>query len=289
LFRPQTKEERAEARRDLMQCFEDIDRLQELVHNALPVAERSVLWLDDRFTRPYQTSHAVNYLILTAVDHLHCLKTVMQDAEAQHIFAPFTLIRSAIETASTALWLLSPQDRKTRVTRSLRLEANNITMLGKAHGTMGADIAETTAMRLALLSGAIVKSGVDKDVVMGSYPAVQTIITTATKEAGLSRWIFGAWQLSSGSAHGKTWAGAHTATFTANEASSTEDVYNGVLTSDEISISKVLFAALAVVNRALRLQAQRARRPEAAGRSFMKPVPCSRELWGLEATTRAHP
>jgi hypothetical protein len=237
------------------------------------VAERSVLWLDARFTRPYQTSHAVNYLILTAVDHLHCLKTVMQDAKSQHIFAPFTLIRSAIETASTALWLLNPQDRKTRLTRSLRLEANNIAMLGKAYGTLGVDMAETTTMRMELLSAAIDKSGVDKDAVMGSYPAVQTIITTASKEAGLSRWIFGAWQLSSGSAHGKTWAGAHTSTFTANAAFSTEDVLNGVLTSDEISISRVLLAALAVVNGALRLQARRARRPEAGG-SFMRPMPC---------------
>lgn len=109
MFSPQTDEERAEARRELKQCFADIERLQELVRKALPVAERSVLWLDDHFTRPYQTSHAVNYLILTAVDHLHCLKTVMQDGGSQHIFAPFTLIRSAIETASTAMWLLSPK------------------------------------------------------------------------------------------------------------------------------------------------------------------------------------
>lgn len=156
-----------------------------------------------------------------------------------------------------------------------------MTMLGKAFGTMGADVAETTTMRFELLSAAIEKSGVDRDVVMGSYPAVQTIITTATKEAGLSRWIIGAWQLCSGSAHGKTWAGSHTSTFTANEASSSKDVLNGVLTSDEISISRVLFAALAAVNGALRLQARRAKPPEAAGRSFMKPAPCSLHPGGL--------
>jgi hypothetical protein len=274
LFRPQTSEEQAVARRDLLECFADIARLQELVRDALPVAERSVLWLDDQLTRPYQTSHAVNYLILTAVDHLHCLKTVMQESESQHIFAPFTLIRSAIETASTALWLLNPTDRKTRITRSLRLEANNITMLGRAYDTMGVNTAETTTMRLQLLRAAIEKSKVDKDVVMGGYPAVQTIIAAATKEAGLSHWIFAAWQLSSGSAHGKTWAGAHTSTFTENETSSSDAVLSGVLTSDEINISSVLFAALAVVNRALALQARRAKRP-VAGRSFMRPEPCN--------------
>ncbi|WP_422758471.1 hypothetical protein [Paenarthrobacter sp. C1] len=284
LFRVQPDEELAEAHRELLLAFVDIDRLQQLLQSALPLAERSVLWLDDRFTRPYQTSHAVNYLILTAVDHLHCLKTVMQDADAQHIFAPFTLIRSAIETASTALWLLNPKDRKTRITRSLRLEANNIAMLGRAYGTMGVDVAETTRMRLELLSAAVEKSQVDKDVVMGSYPSVQTIISTATKEAGLSRWIFGAWQLSSGSTHGKTWAGAHTSTFTPDAGSSTEDVFNGCLSSDEASISKVLLAALAVINRALRLQARRARRSN--GGSFNKTQPCSGELRWVQVPMR---
>lgn len=275
LFRPQTDEERAEARRDLVQCFADIERLKDLALKPLPIAEGSVLWLDDRVTRPYQSSHAINYLILTAIDHLHCLKTAMQDAESQHIFAPFTLMRSAIEAASTALWLLNPNDRKTRVTRSLKLEYNNMTMLGRAYETMGVDAAETTTARLALLRSAIERAGIRSDVIMGSYPAVQNIIKNATQEAGLSPVILAAWQLSSGSAHGKTWAGAHTATFTETDGSSTEEVLSGVLMSDEISIVRVLFAALSVLNRSLRLQAQRGRRPQAAGRSFMKPTPCS--------------
>lgn len=274
MFRPQTSEERSEASRELLQCFADIEYLQRMVQTSLPVAEGSVLWIDDRFTRPYQLSHAVNYLLLTAVDHLHCLKKVMQDAASQHIFAPFTLIRSAIETACTALWLLNPKDRATRMTRSLRLESNNIMMLGRAYETMGADAKGTTDRRLNHLQDAMRRSKVEKDVVLGGYPAVQTIIRTASKEAGLSPWIFGAWQLSSGSAHGKTWAGSHTSTFVENEHTSSDDVLSGVLTSDEISISRVLLAALAVVNRAFSLQAQRARHPERSGRSFMKPEPC---------------
>jgi hypothetical protein len=238
------------------------------------LAEGSALWLDDRFTRPYQTSHAVNYLILTAVDHLHCLKTVMQDAEAQHIFAPFTLIRSAIEAGSTALWVLNPKDRKTRVTRSLKLEQNNITMLERAYETMGLDVSESAAPRRALLRAAIEKAGIDGGAVLGGYPAVQTIIQNASKEAGLSRWIFGAWQLSSGSAHGKTWAGAHTSTFTETKDASTTEAFSGVLTSDEIAIARTLFAAMAVVERALKIQARRAKRSEAHGQSFMTPPPC---------------
>lgn len=275
LFIPQTDEERAEASRSLTQCFADIERLDELVKSPLSVEDGSVLWLDDRFTRPFQTSHIVNYLILTAVDHLHCLKTVMQDAESQHIFAPFTLIRSSIEAATTAVWLLSPNDRRTRVTRSLQSERNNLSMFEKAYATMGVDTRESSAPRLALLRAAVDKSGIDIDAVMGSSPSVQTIIKKASKEAGLSRWILAAWQLSSGSAHGKSWAGVHTSTFTETEGSSTEEVLSGVLTSDEISIVRVLFAALAVVNRAIRLQERRAkRRPQSPGESFVKLPTC---------------
>lgn len=149
-------------------------------------------------------------------------------------------------------------------------------MFERAYETMGVDTSDSTMPRLASLRDAIKRAGIESDTVMGSYPAVQTIIKTASKEAGLSRWVFGAWQLSSGSAHGKTWAGAHTSTFAESKGASTEEVLSGVLTSDETSIARILYAAIAVVDRAVGLQAQRAKHTAVPGASFMSPTPCGR-------------
>lgn len=275
MFSQPTEEERIKARHNLSNLFADIEQLHETFQSTPSVEERSVLWFDDRLTRPYQTSHVVSYLLLTAVDHLHCLRTVMVEAKSQHIFAPFTLIRSAIESASTAVWLLSPKDRAVRVTRSLQLERNNLTMFGKALTAIGIDPETSIAARLALLQEAVQRAGADSGAVMGSFPAVQTIIRKASEEARMPRLVLGAWQLSSGSAHGKTWAGQQTSTFVESPETSTADVLSGVLTSNETAIYQVLFPALVVVNRGMELQSMRgSRRLQASGASFIRTAKC---------------
>ncbi len=50
---------------------------------------------------------------------------IVVDGEAVLPFAMYTLVRSAYEAASTALWLLQPVSRDDRVLRSLRLAYDN--------------------------------------------------------------------------------------------------------------------------------------------------------------------
>jgi hypothetical protein len=85
-------------------------------------APGSLLNVVDALTEPHQTSHLIGYLLHTAVDHLHALRMLMENAGTQHTFAPYTLIRCAIESASTALWILQDDDPRSVAVRTLKLE-----------------------------------------------------------------------------------------------------------------------------------------------------------------------
>jgi hypothetical protein len=69
----------------------------------------SALRGDDLRTHPYELSHAAWHSLSHAVDHLNCLQTLLKDAGLIHIFAPYSLVRSALENASAAVWMLTRQ------------------------------------------------------------------------------------------------------------------------------------------------------------------------------------
>src|SRR4051812_2912986 len=83
-------------------------------------ASGSPLSADDERTHPFQTSHAAWHALSHAADPLHCLRAVLRDAAAIHMYAPYALVRAALENASAAVWMLHPRGRIERVTRRLR-------------------------------------------------------------------------------------------------------------------------------------------------------------------------
>jgi len=66
---------------------------------------------DARWSPELQVAHAAWGAVIAAVDHPHTVKTLLADARVLHTHAPFTLLRSATETAATALWLLAKRYR----------------------------------------------------------------------------------------------------------------------------------------------------------------------------------
>jgi hypothetical protein len=82
--------------------------------------EGSPLRRDDEITHPYQISHAVIGALVSAVDHMDALRTLVEEAHVVHARAPYTLLRGALENAAVAVWLLAPANRIERVTRRLR-------------------------------------------------------------------------------------------------------------------------------------------------------------------------
>jgi hypothetical protein len=51
---------------------------------------------------------------------------LVRDAGGINMYAPYSLVRSALENASAAVWMLSPPGRLDRLTRRLRFAAADI-------------------------------------------------------------------------------------------------------------------------------------------------------------------
>ncbi|MFI7209238.1 hypothetical protein [Micromonospora aurantiaca (nom. illeg.)] len=112
--------------------FRHLDRIDPWLKRVDPAGpherpqERSTLSRDNKEMHPYQLSQAAWHALSHAVDHLHCLRTVLKDAHVMHMYAPYSLARAALQNASAAVWLLAPDDRAERVRRRLRFAALDI-------------------------------------------------------------------------------------------------------------------------------------------------------------------
>jgi hypothetical protein len=99
----------------------------------MPVAAGAPLAGDDRWSDPFQMSHAVGSALVIAVDHAHCLRRAVEGCVncaptelALLLNSYYSLLRGAMENAARAIWLLAPEQRAERVLRRLRLQAGNV-------------------------------------------------------------------------------------------------------------------------------------------------------------------
>ena len=60
------------------------------------------------------------------MDHLSCLRALLRDAKVIHMYAPFSLVRAALENACAAVWMLQPPRRADRLARRLRFAVTDI-------------------------------------------------------------------------------------------------------------------------------------------------------------------
>jgi hypothetical protein len=81
---------------------------------------------DDYRLHPYELRHAAWHSLSHAVDHLGCLRALLGDAKVVHMYAPFSLVRAALENACAAVWMLQPPRRADRLTRRLRFAVTDI-------------------------------------------------------------------------------------------------------------------------------------------------------------------
>ncbi|SPM43617.1 hypothetical protein MNAB215_5843 [Mycobacterium numidiamassiliense] len=87
----------------------------------LEVAQTSEVAADNQYLHPiYRTfQQAVIECLLTALDHLRFLAWSLQNRNEPFPYAQFTVIRTAITAASTALWMLSGSNADERRIRAL--------------------------------------------------------------------------------------------------------------------------------------------------------------------------
>lgn len=95
----------------------------ELMPGPEPASE---LAADDTAVTPHLVSGLAQGAIAQASDHLEAFRSLLQDLRVVHPWAQYTLLRGALENASTALWLVAPDLPDERRFRALRLAARDI-------------------------------------------------------------------------------------------------------------------------------------------------------------------
>ena len=249
----------------------DFNRIEEWHRSgqqAWNVSSGSVLDAVDALTEPHQGSHLLGYLLHTAVDHLHALKTLLVDAQALHTFAPYTLIRGSIEAASTALWILQDTDPLLVTHRALHLEYQNLWDQRRASRLVDKD-AGFDEERLALLMQVLERNKLTTALVKRPL-AVSGIIETASEIFALpaSRLT---WQMCSAAAHGRPWARQFLTLFEAHNDDGISKTLSGQLSSNQLAIAISLNNACNVFDKARTVLIKHSRNPNHDGSSFGNP------------------
>lgn len=247
--------------------FAEISDWQDAGVNPTAAAPESLLNIVDALTEPYQASHHVGYLLHTAVDHLHALRMMMDHAGAQHTFAPYTLIRAAIESASTALWILQHDDPRLMAIRSLKLEYADLVDLKRANTTADPS-AGHDEVRLEVFNACLSRHGWTDKEIKTRPPGPLVIIQETSSHFD----IFGVplmWQMCSAVAHGRRWARQFLTLFEA-EDDGVSKVLSGRLTSDESAIALGVRIACEVVRKAKAVRSVHSRNRTHSGASFVR-------------------
>jgi hypothetical protein len=161
---------------------------------------RSSLRGDDDKTHPYDLSHTAWRHLSNAVDHLSCLQALLGDAKVVHMYAPFTLVRGALENACAVVWLLQPCQRKERLARRFRLAISDIRHEYQAGEVMGQASPQTKLERIAEVTAIAERAGVDDAALKGNVSYAE--IVAAVDEGTPGSLILLSWKVCSGFAHG---------------------------------------------------------------------------------------
>lgn len=263
-----SKSESARAWAGMHLDFAEISAWQEANLESYDAAAGSLLQVADAMSEPHQASHVVGYLLLTAVDHLHALKTVMVNAGSQHTFAPYTLIRGAIENASTALWVLQQNDPRLVARRALTLEYRGLIDQRRAARAVDPK-AEMDKDLLEIFDDSLSRHGFVQAEIKSAPQHLALIEATSNhfdiRNAALT------WQFCSAAAHGRQWAWKYLTRFELQDDDGVSKVLSGQLTSNETIIAYSLNTACNVVRKALAVRKLHSQNTSHSGASFLKP------------------
>ncbi|MEU4781039.1 hypothetical protein [Micromonospora sp. NPDC023633] len=168
--------------------------------------ERSTLSRDNKETDPHQLSQAAWHALSHAVDHLHCLRTLLKDAQVMHMYAPYSLARAALENASAAVWLLAPDDRAERILRRLRFAALDIRGSESAMKLLGATGPKTEAERRDELKAIAKRRGVDEREAVKHVSYAEIVQAAGDAMPSGNKPYLLTWKICSAIAHGDLWA-----------------------------------------------------------------------------------
>lgn len=209
---PADEQENAEA---VLKLLDEMVALHDEMNHWPATEPGSVLFNNDETTRPFPTSFEARYLLLVAADNLIGLRNMLiESGEGGALtmnlfpFAPYTLLRNAIECAGTALWLIEPTERHQRVLRTAQFALEDAKKNRAALTAMGGN-GDTTFDRKKGFIEKMIEPFAElswKNVNDGfSVTGMLTVVGALPQLEGLNP--LGKWQIASGMAHGKRWAG----------------------------------------------------------------------------------
>lgn len=200
----------------LEKALRELGGLFDLVHEwqlqreggLIDVAANSALAGDDKATDPFQTSHLVRHLMGVSVDHLHCLRAAVQEANSIHTFAPYTLLRGSIEAAATVVYLLTPKRRDDRVIRRLQLAHGDDMERQALAVILEEPMVPSPKERLARLRQVEARRFTLNPTSIGARPPGYLTMVQAGGDACTlgGRLASASWRVCSAFAHGRQWA-----------------------------------------------------------------------------------
>jgi hypothetical protein len=235
--------------------------------SASAVDPGSALAGDDRRTDPHHLSHAAWHALTISADHLHCLHSAIVGDQGHnpssvrlHIYAPFTLLRAGLENAATAVWLLSPAQRKERILRRLRLAAANVWNSEKIGNLIGTPPKRTRDERLDELRRIAKTCGIAEiDAVKNpGHEEVVRAAGEATFHDGDLAVVL--WKGCSGLAHGDIWATLSMLDREVRQHPSASNVFNAEITAPTAGLVAVLKHTVFILDRGFALFDRLARR-----------------------------
>lgn len=158
---------------------------------------------DDEAAAPYHVSHAVIMAIGSSVDHLCALRSLFVDAGVFPMYASHSLLRTAIEAAATAWWMLEPPKRSERVVRRMRHELQDAVDNDRfAVSTDDPSPRTLVEQREKLLAIARRATGNRQT----QLPPLNSTAVLKAAEPCSELGVLAAWQMCAGFAHARRWA-----------------------------------------------------------------------------------
>ncbi len=251
---------------DLDRVIARIRQWQKLTEQLPPAVEAQSALAEDAANSPvYDVGHAAWAGFAQAVDHLHAVQALITEAKMLHTYAPFSLIRGAMDNAALAVWLLAPESPDERLTRRLHLAYEDMRQSHDAYSLLGPS-APASRRPIEVRKQEVIDLAkslrLDAGAVGGRWTGYEKIVRLAADETpgvepGLACFI---WRACSAFAHGRQWAAL--ALLNRETHSRSPDVQNLRMTT---SVEQVLltagFGAVALNHRALALYEERRQTP----------------------------
>ncbi|MCW2093428.1 UNVERIFIED_ORG: hypothetical protein M2328_006781 [Rhodococcus erythropolis] len=175
---------------------------QKVADHSYIIAPSSALQLDHDNLPTLQVATSVDRALNHGLHHMKGLQRLLQSGDLPQ-YVPYTLVRSAIESAAAAVWLLD-DNATTRMQRRMALELDEVNEAHKAAQAAGVGHQDIADQRKQQAFNALALAGLKKDDCQ--WRGYSAVIRAVDPYKNSTKSLELAWRACSGMAHGKFWA-----------------------------------------------------------------------------------